>query len=281
MNDLNDLDYKDLFFDAVNMMAHIARAAGFDPTDPTVEPPTVVARVENLRADRATARRLLPPRYVAADGSILDPERCTPHAPDCAECGRGRAHDEGCLGLRATPAEEVVMLRAEVERLTAQVEAERAERDEAERLQRVDEGTLTHVHEILAPLFPAPGYREPRPTTADLAVLLVERLKAQEQALGGVLAEVAAERARQIGKGYTAEHDDQHTTFEISAVAAAVALGARDQIAGDVPEWADHIIEKHGTYRRLIIATALFVAEAERLKRLQARKASTPEMDCF
>lgn len=56
---LKDLDYKDLFRDAVNMMAHIARAAGFDPSDPTVEPPAIVARVENLRAEveRLTAER--------------------------------------------------------------------------------------------------------------------------------------------------------------------------------------------------------------------------------
>ena len=51
MKDLTDIDYKDLFRDAVNMMAHIARAAGFDPNDPTVEPPAIVARVENLRAE--------------------------------------------------------------------------------------------------------------------------------------------------------------------------------------------------------------------------------------
>lgn len=122
---MEELDYKTLFHDAVNMMAHIARAAGFDPDDPTVEPPAIVARVENQRADLATARRLLPPRYVAADGSILDPERCTPHASDCAECGRGRAHDEGCLALLATPAEVAVGLRAEVERLTAVIEEAR------------------------------------------------------------------------------------------------------------------------------------------------------------
>jgi hypothetical protein len=48
---LKDLDYKDLFRDTVNMMAHIARAAGFDPSDPTVEPPAIVARIENLRSE--------------------------------------------------------------------------------------------------------------------------------------------------------------------------------------------------------------------------------------
>lgn len=289
---MDDLDYKDLFRDAIHTIAYIARAAGFDPNDPTVEPPAIVARVENQRAalkrltteraallapvegvdleevlrnaerleailyipapdrttgqradrealyavqaaaapdlarevarlrgtnaglqdalehiqqeigawamqpedpettgrwhladrmfsdwvcaendrdppdaltmvqavlydhrnersywrehvargkaDRAlvvahahlaTARRLLPPRYVAADGSILDPERCTPHARDCAECGRGRAHDEECLGVLETPAEEVARLRAALEeaRLTLAAEQGRAE----------------------------------------------------------------------------------------------------------------------------------------------------------
>lgn len=116
---VEDLDYKDLFRDAVLMMAEIARAAGFDPKDENVEPPDIVARVENQRAeverltvDLTVARRLLPPRYIAADGSIMDPERCTPHAADCAECGRGRAHDEACLGLAETPAEQVRRLTA-------------------------------------------------------------------------------------------------------------------------------------------------------------------------
>lgn len=56
---MEDLDYKDLFRDAIHTIAYIARAAGFDPNDPTVEPPAIVARVENQRADleRLTAER--------------------------------------------------------------------------------------------------------------------------------------------------------------------------------------------------------------------------------
>lgn len=122
-----DIDYKDLFRDAVLMMGELARAAGFDPKDENVEPPDIVARVENQRAeverltaDLIAARRLLPPRYIAANGSIMDPERCTPYAADCAECGRGRAHDEACLGLAETPAEHV-------RRLTAERDAARAD----------------------------------------------------------------------------------------------------------------------------------------------------------
>lgn len=48
---MEDLDYKDLFRDAIHTIAYIARAAGFDPNDPTVEPPAIVARIETQRAD--------------------------------------------------------------------------------------------------------------------------------------------------------------------------------------------------------------------------------------
>lgn len=48
---MEELDYKDLFRDAVLMMAEFARAAGFDPRDEGVEPPDVVARIENLHAE--------------------------------------------------------------------------------------------------------------------------------------------------------------------------------------------------------------------------------------
>lgn len=84
-----------------------------------------------------------------------------------------------------------------------------------------------------------------------------------------VLDEIAAERAGQVAKGYDAAHDDEHTTFEISAVAAAVALGGSEFVSFDVPEWADTIIAKHDTRQRMIIAAALLVAEIERLDRKQ------------
>lgn len=54
---LTDLDYKALFLDAVRMMAEIARAAGFDPNDPSVEPPDVMARVENMRLALSKAEK--------------------------------------------------------------------------------------------------------------------------------------------------------------------------------------------------------------------------------
>ena len=86
MKDLTDIDYKDLFRDAVNMMAHIARAAGFDPNDPTVEPPAIVARVENLRAEveRLTAEcaaLLAPVEGVDVGAMLSDPDRPWLFAP--------------------------------------------------------------------------------------------------------------------------------------------------------------------------------------------------------
>ena len=90
--------------------------------------PVIAREIARLRD---LCRRLLPARYIAADGQVMDPALCTPHAPDCAECGRGRAHDEECLGVQPTPAEEIAALKA---RLTA-VERERdAARAEAEEL---------------------------------------------------------------------------------------------------------------------------------------------------
>ena len=104
----------------------------------------------------------------------------------------------------------------------------------------------------------------------------VERLMSAGQGPMSVLDEIAAERERQQAKGYTAEHDDRHTTFEISTVAAAVALGAVDYISGDVPEWAEYIIDKWDTRRRLVIAAALLVAEIERLDRRQRPNSANP-----
>lgn len=52
-------DYYALFRDAVHMLAACATAAGFDPTDETVEPPAIIARVERLRAEVARLRARL------------------------------------------------------------------------------------------------------------------------------------------------------------------------------------------------------------------------------
>ena len=88
--------------------------------DPSARAEDVVARYEDVVAryceSLATARKLLPARYFDADGYIMDPERCTPHASTCAECGRGLAHDEPCLGVLETPVEELARLRSKIAR---------------------------------------------------------------------------------------------------------------------------------------------------------------------
>jgi len=310
------------------------------------------AFIERLTADLATARRLLPPRYIAADGSILDPERCTPHAPDCAECGRGRAHDEGCLALLATPAEEVVGLQDRVERLAAERAALLApvEGVDLEEVLRLDsEATqepwrsynaapfkesipLLTTDEIRRPMVRYEAdeqlivcYRTAAPALAREVIQLraavrfadeqgaeaidrvsraivadkwnstaqlqeeVKRLTAElEEARrgpGGVLAEVAAERARQIGKGYTAEHDDGAEMGELGEMAGLILLNDFDlcDVYPEVQSRAQVILEKYSdeTYdgdrhRQIVIALALGVAEAERLERLRVAHPSTP-----
>lgn len=83
---LTDLDYKALFLDTVRMMAEIARAAGFDPNDPGVEPPDVMARVENMRAERDEALQRLadaraPVGGVNVEEVLSDPDRPWLFAP--------------------------------------------------------------------------------------------------------------------------------------------------------------------------------------------------------
>lgn len=90
-----------------------------------------------------------------------------------------------------------------------------------------------------------------------------------------ILSEIAAERGRQIAKGYDAAHDDQHTDGELATAAGLIALGDYDLITDDGPGdvLAAVVLDKHADIRerRLIIAAALLVAEVERLDR-----ASTP-----
>ena len=91
----------------------IASALGLDPSARAEDG---AARVQRCRESLITAWKLLPARYFDADGYIMDPERRTVHASDCAECGRGLAHDEPCLGVLETPVEELARLRSKIAR---------------------------------------------------------------------------------------------------------------------------------------------------------------------
>lgn len=87
-----------------------------------------------------------------------------------------------------------------------------------------------------------------------------------------ILHEIRRERGSQIQKGYTAEHDDKHSGGELAQAAGIVAadLEVTDMEPLDTPRhWAAHIFEKHQHNRRhqLIIATAMLVAEIERMDR--------------
>ncbi len=83
---------------------------------------------------------------------------------------------------------------------------------------------------------------------------------------GSVLDEIAAERFRQVAKGYTAEHDDEHLTSNLLHAAAGVLVNA--PLDGE-PDWTDYIRTKWASdaRRRIVIALALGVAAAERMQR--------------
>lgn len=85
-----------------------------------------------------------------------------------------------------------------------------------------------------------------------------------------ILSEIAAERGRQIAKGYDAAHDDQHTDGELATAAGLIALSDYDLIVDDGPAdtLAAVVLDRHDDEReRLIIAAAMIVAEIERLDR--------------
>jgi hypothetical protein len=98
-----------------------------------------------------------------------------------------------------------------------------------------------------------------------------------------ILAEIGAERARQIDKeGFDVEHDDEHESSEIAFAAACYAapekLYRMEQFADGhsiVNAWPWESEPKRKSRRRdLIRAAALIVAEIERLDRADSRAAS-------
>lgn len=98
-----------------------------------------------------------------------------------------------------------------------------------------------------------------------------------------VLGDVADERVRQEGKGYSAAHDDKLRSGELGQAAAAYATYAALQIqrtgAGRLappvvpdswPFWTAGFVAEENPRDNLIKAIALAVAEVERLDRLEA-----------
>lgn len=114
----------------------------------------------------------------------------------------------------------------------------------------------------------------------------------------GVVAEIAAERKRQVeDEGWTPEHDDEHESGEMARAAAAYALAAsypdffrmknsavdklREEYSGgkftplrELWPWDWAWWKPKNRRRDLIRAAALIVAEVERLKRLAANSNS-------
>lgn len=84
------------------------------------------------------------------------------------------------------------------------------------------------------------------------------------------LADVAAERARQINvEGWTIEHDNRHSYNEISIAAACYIIAEPDDevVPGAWP-WAAEYWKPKSRRRNLVRAGALILAEIERLDRI-------------
>ncbi len=82
------------------------------------------------------------------------------------------------------------------------------------------------------------------------------------------------ERFRQIeGEGWSADHDDMHSTGQLAAAGAAYALHAGTQsetVPHDWP-WSDGWWKPAGFRRDLVKATALIIAEGDKFDRDRKR----------
>lgn len=86
------------------------------------------------------------------------------------------------------------------------------------------------------------------------------------------------ERDRQAAKGFDAGHDDQHADGSIAIAAGLIALEDPDLEVND--DWeeklSEHVCMKYADDRikQLVIASALLVAEIERLQRMARIRSS-------
>jgi hypothetical protein len=93
-----------------------------------------------------------------------------------------------------------------------------------------------------------------------------------EQPETNVLAEIEAERKKQIAKGFDAAHDDRHKDQVIADAACELLLSYLRGPNGYAPifkSWRTKLAIKLNSKprRSLLVATALLVAEIERLDR--------------
>lgn len=93
------------------------------------------------------------------------------------------------------------------------------------------------------------------------------------QSLTDALRDVIAERQRQVSvKGWTPEHDDTYTCGELSGVAISY-IEPMEAVFYWPAEWHDDSFKPSDERRNLVKATALLLAEIERLDRISAASA--------
>lgn len=92
-----------------------------------------------------------------------------------------------------------------------------------------------------------------------------------EDTIWKVLTEIAAERQKQVGIGYSPTSDDAYVDRELARASAAYALNGAQQNAGSLFwPWPGHTWQPADARRDLVRAAALAVAEIERLDRAEA-----------
>lgn len=134
--------------------------------------------------------------------------------------------------------------------------------------------------------------RKNDPLLARIRELEAENERLRASAVGAnVGAEIAAERTRQVGHGYDAEHDDEHTDGSIARAAAAYAYAGsypeplreyhggtafvwygKTTLLGQIWPWDRESFRPRSRRRDLVKAAALIIAEIERLDRAGERE---------
>lgn len=103
--------------------------------------------------------------------------------------------------------------------------------------------------------------------------LAIELLKASKL-VGEAIVGVVEERYEQIDRGFNAEHDDQdaNSTGELAQAAAYIIDSERNVFpASWSPSWKNHF-DKKDRVGALRVASALLVAEIDRLTRLNTKE---------
>lgn len=126
--------------------------------------------------------------------------------------------------------------------------------------------------------WPEPKDGEPRLHIKEQPVPAVSS-ESVSQSLTDVLRDVIAERQRQVSvKGWTPEHDDTYTCGELSGAAISY-IEPMEAVFYWPAEWHDDSFKPSDERRNLVKATALLLAEIERLDRISAASALSEVSD--